>query len=153
MYDLNFRIIKLVVVWMQRFEICDFVCKKVCIKWECASSGDLRYNEARWDTCKRMTPPSTSSDLVLLPDVVTSVDGVARDMLYTFDSIRFGLMVGIGDGVPSSGHDIRLGDVVTTNQAELFRENGTGRTIHMNGLLESTPEVLLGQSPACRRST
>jgi hypothetical protein len=23
-----------VVVWMQRFEICDFVCKKVCIKWE-----------------------------------------------------------------------------------------------------------------------
>jgi hypothetical protein len=32
-----------VVVWMQRFEICDFVCKKVCIKWECASSGDLRY--------------------------------------------------------------------------------------------------------------
>src|SRR5450755_238569 len=43
MYYLNFRIIKLVVVWMQRFEICDFVCKKVCIKWECASSGDLRY--------------------------------------------------------------------------------------------------------------
>jgi hypothetical protein len=33
-----------VVVWMQRFEICDFVCKKVCIKWECASSGDLRYS-------------------------------------------------------------------------------------------------------------
>jgi hypothetical protein len=41
MYYLNFRIIKLVVVWMQRFEICDFVCKKVCIKWECASSGSV----------------------------------------------------------------------------------------------------------------
>jgi hypothetical protein len=33
MHCLNFRIIKPVVVWMQRFEICDFVCKKVCIKW------------------------------------------------------------------------------------------------------------------------
>jgi hypothetical protein len=28
---------------MQRFEICDFVCKKVCIEWERASSGELRY--------------------------------------------------------------------------------------------------------------
>jgi hypothetical protein len=43
MYHLNFRIIKLVVVWMQRFEICDFVCKKACIKWDRASSGELRY--------------------------------------------------------------------------------------------------------------
>jgi hypothetical protein len=33
MYSISFRIIELVVVWMQRFEICDFVCKKVCIKW------------------------------------------------------------------------------------------------------------------------
>jgi hypothetical protein len=32
MYHINFRIIKLMVVWMQRFEICDFVCKKVCIR-------------------------------------------------------------------------------------------------------------------------
>jgi hypothetical protein len=27
---------------MQRFEICDFVCKKVCIRWDRAFSGDLR---------------------------------------------------------------------------------------------------------------
>jgi hypothetical protein len=43
MYYLNFRIIKLMVVWMQRFEICDFVCKKACIKWDRASCGELRY--------------------------------------------------------------------------------------------------------------
>jgi hypothetical protein len=32
------------VVWMQRFEICDFACKKVCIEWKRASSGELRYS-------------------------------------------------------------------------------------------------------------
>ena len=40
---------------MQRFEICDFVRKKVCIKWECASSGDLlrtlRDNELGANFC------------------------------------------------------------------------------------------------------
>jgi hypothetical protein len=42
-YGISFRIIELVAVWMQRFEICDFVCKKACIEWERASSGELRY--------------------------------------------------------------------------------------------------------------
>ncbi|KAL4796453.1 nucleoside phosphorylase domain-containing protein [Aspergillus venezuelensis] len=37
---------------------------------------------------------------------------VAARLLSTFQSIRFGLMVGIGGGVPSLHHDIRLGDVV-----------------------------------------
>ena len=36
---------------------------------------------------------------------------VAMDMMKSFP-IRFGLMVGIGGGVPSKEHDIRLGDVV-----------------------------------------
>jgi nucleoside phosphorylase len=35
----------------------------------------------------------------------------ATRMLSTFNSIRFGLMVGIGGGVPSADTDIRLGDV------------------------------------------
>ncbi|KAF4863784.1 Vegetative incompatibility protein HET-E-1 [Colletotrichum siamense] len=37
---------------------------------------------------------------------------VAQDMLCTFPNIRFGLIVGIGSGAPSSKHNIRLGDVV-----------------------------------------
>jgi nucleoside phosphorylase len=37
---------------------------------------------------------------------------VARDMARTFSNIRFGLMVGIGGGAPSEGHDICLGDMV-----------------------------------------
>ncbi|GAD96907.1 Pfs, NACHT and ankyrin domain protein [Paecilomyces variotii No. 5] len=38
---------------------------------------------------------------------------VANDMMRTFSSsLRIGLMVGIGGGIPSTEHDIRLGDVV-----------------------------------------
>src|SRR6267378_3124260 len=39
---------------------------------------------------------------------------VAANMRSTFPSIRFGLMVGIGGGVPSTDNDIRLGDVVVS---------------------------------------
>ncbi|KAL4969041.1 5'-methylthioadenosine/S-adenosylhomocysteine nucleosidase [Aspergillus stella-maris] len=43
---------------------------------------------------------------------------VAARLLSTFQSIRFGLMIGIGGGVPSLHHDIRLGDVVVGEQTK-----------------------------------
>ncbi|KAJ5999891.1 hypothetical protein N7481_000300 [Penicillium waksmanii] len=43
----------------------------------------------------------------------TSATTVANNMVRTFSkSLRIGLMVGIGGGIPSAAHDIRLGDVV-----------------------------------------
>jgi nucleoside phosphorylase len=39
---------------------------------------------------------------------------VATRMLATFPSLNVGLTVGIGGGVPSRDHDIRLGDVVVS---------------------------------------
>lgn len=39
---------------------------------------------------------------------------VATDMARTFPSIKWRFLVGIGGGVPSSKHDIRLGDVVVS---------------------------------------
>ncbi|KAI3190748.1 hypothetical protein CBS147311_9727 [Penicillium roqueforti] len=42
----------------------------------------------------------------------TAAAVVLAHMLETFPSLRFGLMVGIGGGVPSKNADIRLGDVV-----------------------------------------
>jgi len=54
---------------------------------------------------------------------------VAQQMLATFESIRFGLMVGIGGGIPSVGIpdvkksdalDIRLGDVVVSDPDHEF---------------------------------
>ncbi|KAI9666521.1 MAG: hypothetical protein M1821_004457 [Bathelium mastoideum] len=48
----------------------------------------------------------------------TSAAVVAANMLSVFDSIRVGLMVGIGGGIPSEEHDIRLGDVVVSQPSD-----------------------------------
>jgi nucleoside phosphorylase len=45
----------------------------------------------------------------------TSATTVANNMLRTFSkSLRVGFMVGVGGGIPSTAHDIRLGDVVVS---------------------------------------
>ncbi|KAJ6161292.1 hypothetical protein N7470_004688 [Penicillium chermesinum] len=41
-----------------------------------------------------------------------SVNSIIVNMVRTFCSLRIGLMVGIGSGLPSATHDIRLGDIV-----------------------------------------
>jgi nucleoside phosphorylase len=45
---------------------------------------------------------------------LVSATEVAMQMRLSFKSIRFGLMVGVGGGVPSEEVDIRLGDVVVS---------------------------------------
>jgi nucleoside phosphorylase len=76
---------------------------------------------------------------------------VASQMRYSFMSIRFGLMVGIGGGVPSEEHDIRLGDVVVSSpgkqsggviQYDFGRTVAEGQFIH-NGSLNAPPAFLL----------
>jgi nucleoside phosphorylase len=55
--------------------------------------------------------------IVCLPSGVygtTSAATVAAQMRLTFPSVRFGLMVRIGGGVPSTRNDIRLGDIVVS---------------------------------------
>lgn len=62
--------------------------------------------------------------IATLPDGEYGTDSAARvagDLARTFINIRFGLMVGIGGGVPSEQHDIRLGDVVVSSPS-----NGIG---------------------------
>ena len=39
-------------------------------------------------------------------------------MLFVFGSIKVGLMVGIGGGVPTSNQDIRLGDIVVSQPTD-----------------------------------
>lgn len=53
---------------------------------------------------------------------MTSAATVAAQMRFSFRSIRFGLMVGIGGGVPSKKADIRLGDIVVSNRQVLSEE-------------------------------
>ncbi|KAI2482598.1 Pfs Nucleoside phosphorylase [Pyrenophora tritici-repentis] len=58
---------------------------------------------------------------------------VATQMRATFKAIRFGLMVGIGGGVPSVETDIRLGDVVVS------QPHGTLGGVVQYDIGESTP--------------
>lgn len=50
----------------------------------------------------------------------TSAATTAKEMLLDFPGIRFGLLVGIGGGIPSEENDIRLGDVVVSQPQDTF---------------------------------
>ncbi|KAL2801707.1 purine and uridine phosphorylase [Aspergillus granulosus] len=90
--------------------------------------------------------------IAVLPDGeygASSAAGVARDMVHSFPNIRFGLMVGIGGGVPTK-HDIRLGDVVVSScrngsggllQYDLGKEL-QGQEFHQTGFLNQPPPIL-----------
>ncbi|KAF2033281.1 purine and uridine phosphorylase [Setomelanomma holmii] len=76
---------------------------------------------------------------------------VAARMKSRFTSIRFGLMVGIGGGVPSVEFDIRLGDVVVSQpyqqhggvvQWDFGKSGPDGETIR-TGWLNAPPPALL----------
>ena len=81
----------------------------------------------------------------------TSATTVANQMLFTFPSIRFGLMVGIGGGAPSKGVDIRLGDVVVSKPTGDFGGvvqydfgKGVGQGVfERTGCLNKPPQILL----------
>jgi len=76
---------------------------------------------------------------------------VANQMQQTFEGIRFGLMVGIGGGVPSKGNDIRLGDIVVSKpagQSGGVIQYDFGKTMQegqfkQTGSLNRPPDVLL----------
>src|SRR5271156_5840939 len=82
---------------------------------------------------------------------LTSAASVAKDMLRSFPSIRFGRMVGIGGGAPSLKHDIRLCYVVVSSP--VGRTGGVihyefGKTIQnqkfeRTGVLNTPPGILL----------
>ncbi|QKX62285.1 uncharacterized protein TRUGW13939_09444, partial [Talaromyces rugulosus] len=79
-----------------------------------------------------------------------SASTAAKDMLRSFCSIRFCLMVGIGGGVPSSKQDIRLGDVVVSHaesthggviQYDRGKINNNGKFVR-TGSLNKPPRIL-----------
>jgi nucleoside phosphorylase len=93
--------------------------------------------------------------IACLPDGqygTTSATIVANNMLRTFsDSLRIGLMVGIGGGAPSAEHDIRLGDIVVSRPEGSYGgviqhdmgKIGTNGKIQRVGSLNSPPKSLL----------
>ena len=89
----------------------------------------------------------------------TSATTVANNMVRTFSkSLRIGLMVGVGGGIPSADHDIRLGDIVVscpegTSGGVLqydMGKVGVGGEFHQTGSLNSPPRALLTAVNAMR---
>lgn len=81
---------------------------------------------------------------------MNSSAAVAMQMKSTFTSIRFGLMVGIGGGVPNKEADIQLGDVVVRKPHKIHGgvvQCDSGKTIpsgfERTGALNTPPTVLL----------
>ena len=57
--------------------------------------------------------------IACLPEYgVVSAAVAASSMQNTFTRVRFGLMVGIGGGIPSETNDIRLGDIIVSRPIE-----------------------------------
>ncbi|KAL4871914.1 hypothetical protein BDV12DRAFT_163358 [Aspergillus spectabilis] len=76
---------------------------------------------------------------------------VVSHLISTFPKIRFGMMVGIGGGSSSDGHDIHLGDVVVSKptglssgvvQYDYEKVMQVGR-FEMTGRLNHPPQILL----------
>jgi nucleoside phosphorylase len=81
----------------------------------------------------------------------TAAATVVSHMRSTFSAIRFGLMVGIGGGVPTKKNDIRLGDVVVSKptgtsggvlQYDFGKTISSGR-FEQTGALNQPPHVFL----------
>ncbi|KAH6639236.1 ankyrin repeat-containing domain protein [Boeremia exigua] len=137
------------------------------VGWVCALPVELAAAQEMLDE-ELPTPEVTAYDtniyscgqigkhnvvIACLPDGQTgtnSAAAVAAQMKSTFTSIRFGLMVGIGGGVPSDDADVRLGDIVVSKPHQVHggvvqydfgksTPNGFERT----GTLNTPPTILL----------
>lgn len=82
---------------------------------------------------------------------LTSAATIAVQMRSSFKRIRIGLMVGIGGGVPSHDHDIRLGDIVVSKPSGTSGgviQYDFGKTVQYGrftrtGSLNRPPDMLL----------
>ena len=80
---------------------------------------------------------------------------VAKDLKRSFPSVRYGLMVGIGGGIPTIDNDIRLGDVVVSKptdghsgvvQYDMGKILADG-TFERRGHLNEPPPLMLSAIP------
>ncbi|KAN0087167.1 putative kinesin [Elaphomyces granulatus] len=138
------------------------------VAWICALPLETAAAKAMLDKTHLQLPQSAADDnaymlgeisghnivIACLPSGVygtVSAATVAANMRTTFPSIRFGLMVGIGGGVPSTNNDIRLGDVVVSKPTGILGgvvQYDYGKTVasgvfQQTGMMNQPPQVLL----------
>ncbi|KAJ0421353.1 hypothetical protein BJY00DRAFT_111456 [Aspergillus carlsbadensis] len=110
-----------------------------------SSHGDLPTNENDTNTYALGSMGNHNVVAACLPSEeygTNAASKVASDMEKSFPAVKWHFVVGIGGGVPSSEHDIRLGDVVVSTSVV---QHDIGRTIQGDGRFESTALV---QRPA-----
>jgi nucleoside phosphorylase len=137
------------------------------VGWVCALPVELAAAQEMLDE-EHDTPPSDAHDtniytcgrvgehnvvIACLPEGQTgthSAAAVTMQMKLAFTSTRFGLMVGIGGGVPSEEADIRLGDVVISKPhnahggvVQYDSGKATPSGFERTGSLNTPPTVLL----------
>ncbi|KAB8075089.1 violaceus kinesin [Aspergillus leporis] len=138
------------------------------VAWICALPLEMAAAKAMLDETHASLPQQKSDHnvytlgsisghnvvVVCLPSGVygtISASTVVSHMVSTFPTIRFGLMVGIGGGVPGKKADIRLGDVVISKptpssggivQYDYGKRLRDGQFQHI-GFLNKPPPILL----------
>jgi nucleoside phosphorylase/tetratricopeptide (TPR) repeat protein len=137
------------------------------VAWICALP--LEATAARTMLDKTHAPPPRIADpnaydfgelnghhivIAYLPNGVygtVSAATVTSRMRLTFPRLQLGLMVGIGGGVPSESHDIRLGDVVVSKPGKKhggviqydYGQAVQGGQFEQTGVLNQPPQALL----------
>ncbi|KAL2816209.1 hypothetical protein BDW59DRAFT_153445 [Aspergillus cavernicola] len=132
------------------------------VAWICALPLEMTAAKAMLDNVHQQLPqPATDPNAYTLGSInghnvaiaclpsgvygVTSAATVIANMLSTFPSLRFGLMVGIGGGVPGKHADIRLGDVVVSSSVVQYDcgKTLTNGRFQRTGVLNKPPTSLL----------
>ncbi|KAL9480807.1 hypothetical protein ACSS6W_005593 [Trichoderma asperelloides] len=138
------------------------------VGWVCALSTELTASTAMLDLKHEpLSIPSGDENSYTLGSIgkhniviaclpkgkqgTTSAAVVAAQMLDSFPSVKFGLMIGIGGGVPTDDHDIRLGDVVVSTPTSSFPgvvqwdmgKAKEGGSFERTGWLNNPPRTLL----------
>ncbi|OGM48619.1 hypothetical protein ABOM_001957 [Aspergillus bombycis] len=146
----------------------DYTHSDYTVAWVCALPLEMTAAKAMLEKVHLSLPqPETDHNTYILGSIAnhnvvvaclpsgvygtTSAATVLAHMLSTFRSLRFGLMVGVGGGVPSDNADIRLGDVVVsipTPASGGVIQYDYGKTLrdgrlHRTGSLNKPPQCLL----------
>ncbi|KAN0077783.1 nucleoside phosphorylase [Elaphomyces granulatus] len=138
------------------------------VGWVCALPLEMTAAKAMLDeTHSNLSQPATDHNaytlgkisghnvvIICLPSGVygtTPAAVMVSKMSSAFPRIQFGLMVGIGGGVPCNGTDIRLGDVVVSKPTGSYSgvvqyDRGkaiSGVRFKLSGTLNQPPQLLL----------
>ncbi|RHZ51206.1 hypothetical protein CDV55_102182 [Aspergillus turcosus] len=136
------------------------------LAWICALPIELAAATAMLDETHRPAVPAAHNTYILgqiqghniviacLPSGVyglTSATAVISHLRSDFPNIRYGVMVGIGGGVPSKTADVRLGDVIVSKPTGTsggvihydFGKAIDGGHFQHTGMLNQPPSILL----------